>query len=439
MRIVICSIIAALGFLPAAPAIAALRVDISRGVEAPIAVAVPYLPFVSDNGDIDPTLGSRLADVIQNDLASIGFLRAVPRSPYAMAMPVADASRPRFAFWKGNSAQLLVSGTVSAAPGGLFAVECRLFDVFSEAQVASRILRGRAADWRRVAHQCANMVYENLVGEPGYFDSRIVYVAESGTKVGRVKRLAEMDYDGANHAYMTKGQQLVSTPRFADSGDRLTYMAFLGRTSKIYTLALASRETREVTLPPGMAFGPRFSPDGNALLLSIVKGTNVSIHKVNVPGGEAVELTSVAGINTGASFSPDGREIVFESNRSGSQQVYRMAADGSGQRRISFGGGSYGTPVWSPRGDMIAVTKISGGQFRIATMRTDGRDERVVTSGRHDEAPSWASNGRAIVFTRVGRNTALPELWMVDLVGNASRRVVTPQGGSDPSWSPARK
>ncbi len=439
MRFVVCILLAALTVLPATPVMAVLRVDISRGVEAPIAVAVPYLPVVSGAADGDPMLGRRLADVIQNDLASTGFLRAVSRTPYAMALPVADASRPRFAVWKSSSAQLLVSGTVSAEPGGLFTMDCRLFDVFSETQVASRTFRGRAAGWRRVGHQCANMVYENLVGEPGYFDSRIVYVAESGTKVGRVRRLAEMDYDGANHGYLTKGRQLVSTPRFAASGNQVAYMAFVGRVSKIYVLDLVSRDTREVAVLSGMAFGPRFSPDGKSLLMSVAKGTDVSIYAVNIVSGQAAALTSVAGINASASYSPDGREIVFESNRSGSQQVYRMAANGSDQRRISFGGGSYGTPVWSPRGDMIAVTKISGGQFRIATLRPDGRGERVVTTGRHDEAPSWASNGRAIVFTRIGRDAALPELWMVDLIGNASRRLETPQGGSDPSWSSALK
>lgn len=415
-------------------AYAALRVDISRGVEAPIAVAVPY--FASGT---DLALGRQLADVVQNDLGATGFLRPLPRSSYATSLSVADAVRPRFAIWKGDAAQLLVSGVVKAEPDGWFTLDCRLFDIFSETQVFSRTFRGKVSDWRRVSHQCANLIYENLVGEPGYFDSRIVYVAESGKKVDRVRRLAEMDYDGANHAYLTKGKQQVSTPRYSAGGDRIAYMAFVGRVSKIYILDLATRETREVASIPGMAFGPRLSPNGKTVLMSVARGGDINIYAVETTTGVSVALTAVSGINSGASYSPDGKAIVFESSRSGSQQVYRMNADGTSQKRISFGGGSYGTPVWSPRGDGIAVTKIAGGEFRIATLRPDGSGERIVSSGRHDEAPSWAANGRAIVFTRFGRSAALPELWMVDLVGNASHRLETPQGGSDPSWSQSRR
>lgn len=438
MRNLVAMLFALALLLPGTATNAALRVDISRGVQAPITIAVPY--FAQGAGPaVDAGLGRQLADVIQADLGSTGFLRPLPRSSYSTALPAPDAVRPRFAIWKADAAQLLVSGVVQAEPGGWFALDCRLFDVFSETQVFSRSLRGRVGDWRRVSHQCANLVYETLVGEPGYFDSRIIYVDESGNKVDRVRRLAEMDYDGANHAYLTKGKQPVSTPRYAASGGRIAYMAFVGRVSKIFILDLENRSTQEVGTIAGMAFGPRFSPDGRTLVMSVARGADVNIYSVDIATGVTTALTSVAGINASANYSPDGRDIVFESSRSGSQQVYRMNADGTGQRRISFGDASYGTPVWSPRGDAIAVTKIAGGEFHIATLRPDGSGERMVSSGRHDEAPSWAANGRAIVFTRFGRGRALPQLWMVDLVGNASHRIETPQGGSDPNWSPARR
>ena len=184
-----------------------------------------------------------------------------------------------------------------------------------------------------------------------------------------------------------------------------------------------------------MTFSPRFSPDGNSIVLSMARDGNTDIYLVDLRTRATRRLTSDPGIDTSPSFSPDGTQIAFESDRGGSQQVYVMAADGSNQRRISFGDGRYATPVWSPRGDLIAFTKMLRGTFGIGVMRTDGSGERRLTESFLDESPTWAPNGRVIMFARSGAGGP-SSIWSVDLTGQNLRRVPTPGEASDPAWSP---
>ena len=342
---------------------------------------------------------------------------------------------PRFPNWRTVAAQALVTGFVQVNGDGSITVGCYLYDVFSEEILAREGFSTQPAFWRRAAHKCADAVYSRLTGESGYFDSRIVYVSETGRQTKRIKRLAIMDQDGANHRFLTNGQNLVLTPRFSPSQQTVAYMSFAQNRPRVYVYNIGTGRQTLVGNLPNMSFAPRFSPDGQSLVFSMAQGGNTDIYRMSVNGGTPQRLTSAPGIDTGPSYSPDGSKIVFESDRGGTQQLYVMNADGSDQRRISFGGGRYATPVWSPRGDLIAFTRMGGGGFRIGVMRTDGSGERLLTDSWGDEGPTWSPNGRVVMFFRSQRG-GRADLWSVDLTGVNERRIPTPLDGSDPAWSP---
>jgi TolB protein len=294
------------------------------------------------------------------------------------------------------------------------------------------------SDWRRAGHKCADMVYQRLTGEGAYFDSRILYVSETGPKAKRFKRLAIMDQDGANHRFLTNGQSTVLTPRFSPDQRSIVYMSYLNDRPAIYVYDIASASQRLLVNNPSLTFAPRYSPDGRWIVFSMAVAGNTDIYRVQASGGSPQRLTNAPGIDTGGSYSPDGSKIAFESDRSGSQQIYVMNADGSNQQRISFGGGRYATPAWSPRGDLIAFTRISG-DFRIGVMNPGGGSERLLTDDWQDEGPSWSPNGRVLTFFRSHRGGAgNADLWSVDLTGVNERKIPTPLDGSDPAWGPLR-
>jgi TolB protein len=425
--------------LLAAPALAApIRVDINAGMAQPLPIAVPAFATASATATEAGTtaeIGARVAQVIANDLKSSGLFRPLDPAAFTTTVTVPDVTRPQFASWRTLAAQALVTGTVSANPDGGITVGCYAFDVFSGEELARQGFVTTAAGWRRAAHKCADLVYSRLTGETGYFDSRIVYVSESGPKTKRIKRLAVMDQDGASHRFLTQGQNLVLTPRFAPNQQTITYMSFEGNRPRVWLYTLGSGRQQAIGDFPNMSFAPRFSPDGNSLIFSMAVGGNTDIYRMDIATRAVTRLTSQPGIDTSPSYSPDGSRIVFESDRGGSQQLYVMAADGSGQQRISFGEGRAASPVWSPRGDLIAFTRIGGGRFNIGVMRPDGSGERLLTNGYQDEGATWSPNGRVILFFRSARGGPV-DLWSVDLSGQNERQVPTPLDGSDPAWSP---
>ena len=437
---------AALATLLAAPAAAVLRVDINTGIQQPLPLAVPTFatPAVASTaaGQTD-ALGQQVAEVIANDLQSSGLFRPIPQAAYTTTVTFNAVAAPAFPSWRTVAAQALVTGFVQANGDGSVTVGCYLYDVFSEEGLAREGFTATAADWRRAAHKCADTVYSRLTGETGYFDSRIVYVSETGPKTRRVKRLAIMDQDGANHRFLTNGQNLVLTPRFAPGSQTITYMSFAGNQPRVYVYNIGTGRQELVSSGGSMTFAPRFAPDGQSIVLTKSQGGNADIYKLDIGSQRLTRLTTSPGIDTGGSYSPDGTKIVFESDRGGTQQLYVMNADGSNQQRISFGSGRYGTPVWSPRGDLIAYTKIGGGEFRIGVMRPDGGGERTLTNSWSDEGPTWSPNGRVIMFFRTAKSSRSSgggaDLWSVDLTGINERRLKTPLDGSDPAWSPLLK
>jgi TolB protein len=424
--------------IAAMPAAAQLRVDINAGISKPMPIAVPAFttPALATTvaGDT-AALGRQVAEVVSNDLASSGLFKPINPSAFTTTVAYADVLAPRFPNWRTVAAQALVTGFVQVNGNGSITVGCYLYDVFSEEILAREGFSTQPAFWRRAAHKCADAVYSRLTGESGYFDSRIVYVSETGSQTKRIKRLAIMDQDGANHRFLTNGQNLVLTPRFSPSQQTVAYMSFAQNRPRVYVYNIGTGRQTLVGNFPNMSFAPRFSPDGQSLVFSMAQGGNTDIYRMSVNGGTPQRLTSTPGIDTGPSYSPDGSKIVFESDRGGTQQLYVMNADGSDQRRISFGGGRYATPVWSPRGDLIAFTRMGGGGFRIGVMRPDGSGERLLTDSWGDEGPTWSPNGRVVMFFRSQRG-GRADLWSVDLTGVNERRIPTPLDGSDPAWSP---
>jgi len=416
-----------------APAGAQLKVDITKGNIQPMPIAIPA--FVGAGGAPDE-LSTNVANVITANLQRSGLFR--PIDPAAFVEPyVGPEGTPNFANWRPLNAQALVSGRVVSTGDGRISAEYRLWDIFTGQQLSGQQFFATPDNWRRVAHIISDAIYERLSGESGYFDTRIAFIDESGNKDQRVKRLALMDQDGANVRYLTNGGDLVLTPRFSPSRQELTYASLAGDQWRVYLLNIETGQREVVGDFHNMAFSPRFSPDGQQVVLSLQQGANANIYKLDLRSRQLTRLTASPSIDTAPSFAPDGSRIVFESDRGGTQQLYVMSANGGPAERISFGSGRYGTPVWSPRGDYIAFTKQENGQFAIGVMHPDGSGERILTEGYHNEGPTWAPNGRVIMFFRdIPGAGGGPRLWSVDITGYNEQQVPSPSFASDPSWSP---
>jgi TolB protein len=411
-----------------------IELEVGEGVFTTFNVAVPVMPTpqaVDTAAGNTAALGQQVAQIIVNDLSNSRLFR--PTGPGGLRTPsFGQVQAPDYGYWQGTGAQNLIQGYVQANADGTLTVGCYLYDVAGRTQLARQGFVVPPAQWRRAAHRCADTIYSRLSGDTGFFDTRIVYVSETGPPGRRIKRLAIMDYDGANHRFLTNGQWTVLTPRFAPDQRTITFMSYENERPRVYVLEMGTGRVRPLVQGPYQTFAPRYSPDSRYIVFSMARNGNTDIYRVPVEGGQPQRLTDAPGIDTGGSYSPDGSQIVFESDRGGTQQLYVMNADGSNQRRISFGGGRYGTPEWSPRGDLIAFTSIGSG-FRVGVMSPSGRGERILTGGPQDEGPTWAPNGRAIMFFR---GLSRGQLWFVDVSGGGVRRVPTPLEGSDPSWSP---
>jgi len=410
------------------PAAAQIEVDVNRGDVQPLPIAIP---------DFAGVRGAEIAQVIIGDLERSGLFRPIDKNAFIEKDLNVDVE-PRYADWQAINAQALVNGEATVV-GGRLTVKFRLWDIYS-GKASGQALVGMQftttpENWRKLAHKISDAVYERLTGEKGYFDTRIVFVSESGGRLNRVKRLGIMDQDGANPSYLTDGSYIVMTPRFSPTTQEITYMALRPEGSSIYLFNLETARRETLGNFPGMVYAPRFSPDGGRVAFSVERNGNSDIYVMNLRNRAAAKLTSDPSIETSPSFSPDGTRIVYNSDRGGSPQLYVMGADGSGARRISFGSGRYTTPVWSPVGDFIAFTKQVGGQFHIGVMKPDGSDERLLTTSYLDEGPTWAPNGRVLMFSRETPGGP-PRLWTVDVTGRILRPAPYPGSASDPAWSP---
>lgn len=421
-----------LAFLPQA-ARAELRVDVTQGAMNPIPTAIPDFA-VGAGGDAQ--LATLIPSIIRNDLDSSGLFKILPSASYIQD-PTSLQAGPRFPEWRAINAQALVSGQIVSA-GGQLKVEYRLYDVFSQSQMNGMSYNVTPQNVRRIAHIIADDIFKRITGEDGYFDTRIVYISESGARQGRIKRLAIMDQDGANNKYLTDGRDLVLTPRFSPNEQMITYMSYRGGKPQVYIYDLNTGRQSLIGNFPGMTFAPRFSPDGRSLIMSLAKNGSTDLYVMDLNSRQPRQLTSTKAIDTAPSYSPDASQIVFESDRGGTQQLYVISARGGEAKRITFGNGRYANPVWSPRGDLIAFVKMQGGKFYIGVIRPDGSGERLITSAYHVEGPTWAPNGRYLAYFKESPspNGRSSTLYSIDLTGRNERRLNTPGDGSDPAWSP---
>jgi TolB protein len=418
---------------------AELHLDIQQGRNEPLPIAFP--DFAGAGGGAQPARD--ITQVVSADLERSGLFKPLdPRS--FVDKEAATRSPPRYGDWRVINAQALVTGSVEVQGDGRLAVEFRLWDVFNEQQLTGLRYTTTPQNWRRIAHIMADAIYKRVTGEDGYFDTRVVYISETGPAEKRIKRLAIMDQDGANHRFLTDGRALVLTPRFSPSTQEITYLSYARGVPKVYLFNIDTGQQEVLGEFPGMTFAPRFSPDGNKVIMSLAVDGNSDIYSLDLRTRQATRLTDSPAIDTSPSYSPDAKMIVFNSDRGGSQQLYTMNADGSDVKRISFDGQArYGTPVWSPRGDLIAFTKFASGdgQFSIGIMRPDGKGERLLTQAFLVEGPTWAPNGRVLMYTRQARSDAKgnggsSRVYSIDLTGFNEREVITPQDASDPAWSP---
>jgi TolB protein len=411
---------------------AALRLDVTQGNVQPLPIALP--DFVGGTpGDAE---GARaVTQVITANLKRSGLFNPIDPAAYIEKITNFDVV-PRYPDWRVINAQALLTGRLTRQGDGRLRAEFRLWDVFAGDQLHGQQYFSTPDNWRRMAHIISDAVYERLTGEKGYFDTRIVFIDETGPKERRIKRLAIMDQDGAGVRYLTRGDDLVLTPRFSPSTQVITYMSYGQGDPRVFLFDIESGQREIVGNFPGMTFAPRFSPDGQRIVMSLQHGGNANLFVMDLRSKTTTRLTDSPAIDTAPSYSPDGTRICFESDRGGSQQIYVMAAGGGAAQRVSFGDGSYSTPVWSPRGDYIAFTKRGRGTFGIGVMKPDGQGERLLTEGYHNEGPTWAPNGRVLMFFRDPGGNAGPTLFTVDITGRNEQRIPTPSYASDPAWSP---
>ena len=411
---------------PAAPAPAGggAAITVDRARTDPIPIAIPG--FTGDE------TAATITSVIVNNLTRCGLFRLVGGGPAA-------GDQPDFTAWKGTGAQALVTGAVTG--GGSARVEFRLWDVLQGTQIQGTAYTTSAGNARRIGHIISDVIYERMLGEKGYFDTRIVYVSGTGPRDRRVKRLAIMDQDSENNRYLSDGSWLVLTPRFHPTRDEIVFMSYANNRPRVYLFNLGSGSQRILGEYRGITFAPRFAPDGNSVIMSVTRGAGSDIVTVGLDGGAGRQLTNSGAIDTSPCYSPDGSQIVFNSDRGGDQQLYVMDAGGGGVRRISFGNGRYATPVWSPRGDLIAFTRL-GSSFAIGVMHPDGSGERILSESFDVEGPTFCPNGRVLMFfresaSRDSRGSGYSSrLVSIDVTGFNERAVSTPTDASDPAWSP---
>ncbi|MFN4297642.1 MAG: Tol-Pal system beta propeller repeat protein TolB [Brevundimonas sp.] len=401
------------------------EVEITQGVLRPLQIAVA--PFSGPNG-------AEIAGVISSNLQRSGFFDPIDPNAF-IQQNLSLANQPDFPQWTRIGAQAVLYGSATPQADGRVQVGFRLYDPYRECQLVGFSFTATPENWRRLAHKISDVVYQRLTGEQGYFDTRVVFVSESGTGLNRFSRLAVMDQDGFNPFFLTSGQEIILTPRFSNNPNEITYMALGDDYSRIYIMNLQTGRRESIGQFPGQVFAPRFSPDGNQIAFSVSVGGNTDVHVMDLRTRQTRRLTSDPGIDTSPSFSPDGNQIVFVSDRSGSARLYTMRSDGSGQRPISRGGGAYTAPSWSPRGDLIAFTKQQGGRFHIGVMDPSGGGERILSSSYFEEGPSWAPNGRYIMFARQAPGGG-SRLWTVDVTGRVVGQASYSGMAGDPAWSP---
>ena len=414
-----------------------LRIKINSGQVEPLPIAIANFTGGESNSS---KIGMQISTVISNNLVGSGQFKAIESAAF-IAPPTNPSVRPNFTDWTPLGIKALITGSVKNINEQQIEVEFRLWDVIAETDLIGLRLSVNSKAWRRVAHIISDEIFERLSGDSGYFDTRIVYVAESGPQNKRIKRLAIMDQDGENHQFLTDGSFLVLTPRFSPTSQEITYLAYFKNEPRVYIFNLETGQQELLGSFPGMTFAPRFSPSGEKIIMSLAEKGVTDIYTMDLNSQKVKRLTNSPSIDTSPSFSPDGKKIIFNSDRGGTQQLYIMDTNGRNVKRISFGKGRYATPVWAPKGELVAFTKMLNNKFYIGVMSPDGSGERLLAQGYLVEGPTWAPNGRVLMYFKQeapiddGKSSSV-NLFKIDITGFRETRIVTPTDGSDPAWSP---
>ncbi len=414
-----------------------LRIKINSGQVEPLPIAVANFTGEEERSS---KIGMQISTVVSNNLVASGQFKAIESAAF-IAPPTNPSVRPNFTDWTPLGIKALITGSVKNINDQQIEVEFRLWDVIAETDLIGLRLSVNYRAWRRVAHIISDEIFERLSGDSGYFDTRIVYISESGPQNKRIKRLAIMDQDGENHQFLTDGSFLVLTPRFSPTSQEITYLAYFKNEPRVYIFNLETGQQELLGSFPGMTFAPRFSPSGEKIIMSLADKGVTDIYTMDLNNQEVKRLTDSPSIDTSPSFSPDGKQIIFNSDRGGTQQLYVMDSNGRNVKRISFGKGRYATPVWAPKGELIAFTKMLKNKFYIGVMSPDGSGERLLAQGYLVEGPTWAPNGRVLMYFKQeapvddGKSTNV-NLFKIDITGFRETRIITPGDASDPAWSP---
>ena len=331
-----------------------------------------------------------------------------------------------------------MTGRLERQGNGNVAAQFRLWDVIAGQQLHGQQTSTSPDNYRRLAHIISDQIYQRLTGEMGYFDTRVVFIDEVRRRANqRTKRLAIMDQDGANVRYLTRGDDLVLTPRFSPSTQEITYMSYGQGQPRVYLLNIETGQREVVGNFPGMTFAPRFSHDGHRVIMSLQQGGNSNIFVMDLRSRTTMKLTDTAAIDTAPSYSPDGARICFEF---GSRRPPADLRDGRQRRARATASASARARIRRRCGRRAATTSPSPSRRRAgsrsASCKPDGSGERILTDGYHNEGPTWAPNGRVLMFFRDPGGNSGPQLFTVDVTGRNEQRIPTPAFGSDPAWSP---
>ena len=421
---------------------AQLEVDVTEGHLDPLPIAIPDFTGESEQAE---EAGADIVRVIANNLERSGLFEPLDQDAYIEEIENIDL-RPRFSDWRVINASALLVGRVEVGEDGRLLVGFRLWDTAAEQQLLGLQFASVPENWRRVAHKISDALYERLTGETGYFDTRIVYVAEGEGPNGEpTRRLAIMDQDGANPSFLTDRSYMALLPHYSPNAQQITYVSFQGGEATTYLYDLATgRQEALFDMGPGLAgegqsLSARFHPNGRTIAVGAQRRGQHDIFSFDLRTRQIRQLTTHPADDIEPSFAPDGERIAFSSSRGASSQIYVMGADGAEPQRISFGEGRYTAPAWSPRGDLVAFVKQHQGRFMLGVVDADGSgEERILFEGFFVDTPTWSPNGRVILFTRgePSPNGTQYAIWSVDLAGFNLQRLPTRGAASDPAWSP---
>jgi TolB protein len=412
-------------FLTAFAAFAAhaqLTIDIttSGGRQIPVAI----LPFAGETAQPQP-----VSTVVGADLARTGLFRLV--NAMGVSPLPTEPSEVNFVDWQARTAEALVIGKIEPQPDGRVEVRFRLFDVQKQSQLASFSYVVAPAQLRATAHRIADVIYERLTGEKGVFSTKVTYVVKRGARY----ELQVADADGANAQAVLASNEPIISPSWSPDGSRIAYVSFDQKKPIVVVQNLAQGTTKVVANYWGNNSAPAWSPDGSRLAVTLTRDGISQIYAIPAAGGEPRRMTTTPAIDTEASFSPDGKWIAFTSDRGGSPQIYRMPAEGGQAQRLTFEGSYNVRPRFSPDGKSIAFVQREAGRFRIAVLEIGSGQVTVLTDGVLDDSPSYAPNGKMILYeAQVGGRG---QLAAVSSDGRVRQRLVSSAGDvRDPAWGP---